>query len=161
MSTRSGARYHPKNPKSSHKIDFNFAAAFKDITERLNAIGGGSVQNLNARVGTLEEERMNGMEERVRNTPPLVDYPRERHDHLGFDRGHNQVIRSHHDHNDQDKRILQSVKVEVPSFMGCLDPNEYLDWEADMIHYFEWYDMSEERKIRFAKIKLLDQAKLY
>ena len=30
-----------------------------------------------------------------------------------------------------------------------------------MDHYFEWYDMNDERKIRFAKMKLLGQAKLY
>ena len=45
--------------------------------------------------------------------------------------------------------------------MGRLDPNEYLDWKADMNHYFEWYDMSEEKKIRFIKMRLLGQAKLY
>ena len=48
MSTRSGARYHPKNLESNHKMNFDFAAAFKDITERLNAIGG-LVQDLNMR----------------------------------------------------------------------------------------------------------------
>ena len=99
------------------------------------------------------------MEERVRNTPPLVDYPKERCDHLGFERGCNQIIRPHHNHNDQDERIL--VKVKTPSFVGHLEPNEYLDLKADMNHYFEWYDMFEERKIRFAKIRLLGQAKLY
>ena len=99
MSTRSGARYHLENLKSNYKIDFDFAVAFKDIIERLNAIGE-LVQDLNARVGTLEEKRMNGMEECIRNTPPPVDYPRERRDHPDFDRGRNYVIRPHHDHND-------------------------------------------------------------
>ena len=27
--------------------------------------------------------------------------------------------------------------------------------------HFEWYDMSEERRVRFAKMKLLGQAKLF
>ena len=39
--------------------------------------------------------------------------------------------------------------------MGCLDPNEYLNWEADMNHYFEWYDMSEEIKIKLANMRFL------
>ena len=30
-----------------------------------------------------------------------------------------------------------------------------------MDHYFEWYDMDDERRIRFAKMELLSQAKLY
>ena len=76
MSTGSRVRYHPDNPESSHEMDFDFVTAFKDITERLNAIGG-FVKNLNARVGILVEERMNGIEVRVRITPLLDAYPRE------------------------------------------------------------------------------------
>ena len=30
-----------------------------------------------------------------------------------------------------------------------------------MDNYFEWYDMTDERRVRFAKIKLVGQAKLY
>ena len=30
-----------------------------------------------------------------------------------------------------------------------------------MDHYFEWYDMFNKRRVRFAKMKLLGQAKLY
>ena len=37
----------------------------------------------------------------------------------------------------------------------------YQDWETGMDHYFEWCDMSEARKIRCAKMKLLGQAKTY
>ena len=57
--------------------------------------------------------------------------------------------------------MMKGVKIEAPSFNGQLDPTKFLDWLADMDHYFEWYDMSEERRIRFAKMKLVGQAKLY
>ena len=30
-----------------------------------------------------------------------------------------------------------------------------------MEHYFDWNDMCDERRVRFAKIKLFGQAKLY
>ena len=30
-----------------------------------------------------------------------------------------------------------------------------------MDHYFEWYDMSKERRVRFGNMKLLGQAKLF
>ena len=56
---------------------------------------------------------------------------------------------------------MKGVKVEAPSFKGQMDPIKLLDWLVDMDHYFEWYDMSEERRVRFAKIKLVGQAKLY
>ena len=57
--------------------------------------------------------------------------------------------------------MMKGVKIEAPSFDGQLDPTKFLDWLADMDHYFEWYDMSEERRVRFAKMKLVGQAKLY
>ena len=56
---------------------------------------------------------------------------------------------------------MKGVKIEAPSFDGQLDPTKFLDWLADMDHYFEWYDMSEERRVRFAKMKLVGKAKLY
>ena len=57
--------------------------------------------------------------------------------------------------------MIKDVKVEAHSFDGQMDPTKFLDWLADMDHYFEWYNMSEERRVRFAKIKLLRQTKLY
>ena len=60
---------------------------------------------------------------------------------------------------DEDDRVLQTVRVNPPSFEGSLDPHVYLDWEAVMDHYFEWYDMPEHRRVRFAKMRLLGMAK--
>lgn len=51
--------------------------------------------------------------------------------------------------------------MDAPSFDGYQDPKEYLDWESGMDYFFEWYDMTESRKIRFAHMKLLGQAKIY
>ena len=42
---------------------------------------------------------------------------------------------------------MKSVKVEAPSFDGRIDSRAYYDWESDMDHYFEWYEMSDERKV--------------
>ena len=46
-------------------------------------------------------------------------------------------------------------------FDGDLDPKVYVDWERAMDQFFEWYEMIEERKCRFAKLKLVHQARLY
>ena len=59
------------------------------------------------------------------------------------------------------RNMIKDVKIEAPSFDGQLDPTKFLDWLADMDHYFEWYDMSNGRRVRFAKIKFLGQVKLY
>ncbi|KAI9185053.1 hypothetical protein LWI28_003722 [Acer negundo] len=65
--------------------------------------------------------------------------------------------RSSDDHFDPARR----VKVDAPEFDGRLDVNVFLDWLAAMDDYFEWYPMSDEQKIRFAKLKLVGSAKKY
>ena len=78
---------------------------------------------------------------------------------LEFEVGNNHRARGR-GRNPED-RVLKSVKVEAPSFDGQIDLRAYSDWESDMDHYFEWYEMSDERKVRFAKMKLVGQARLY
>ncbi|CAL8989542.1 unnamed protein product [Prunus brigantina] len=56
---------------------------------------------------------------------------------------------------------MRSVKVDAPNFDGELNPKALLDWLATMDCYFEWHDMSETRRVRFAKIKLVGQAGLF
>ena len=62
---------------------------------------------------------------------------------------------------DPDDCVLWSVRVEASSFDGSLDPKIYLNWEVGMDHFFEWYDMTNVRRIRFAKMRLTGQAKTY
>ena len=62
---------------------------------------------------------------------------------------------------DQDERAMRNIRLEAPTFDGSLDPKVYIDWEGDMDQYFEWYEMTEERKFKFAKLKLIWQARLY
>ena len=47
------------------------------------------------------------------------------------------------------------------SFDGSLDPKKYLDWEAGLDEYFEWYHLPEGRRIQFAQMKLTGQARIY
>ena len=62
---------------------------------------------------------------------------------------------------DPNDRIIKGVKVEAPTFDGQLDPTKFLDWLVDKDHYFDWSDMNDERRVRYAKMKLLGQAKLF
>ena len=43
----------------------------------------------------------------------------------------------------EDDRVLRNVRADTPSFEGSLDPRVYLDLEAGMDCYFEWYDMPD------------------
>ena len=65
------------------------------------------------------------------------------------------------DQLDRDDRTLRNIRLEAPTFDGSLDPKVYIDWEGEMDQYFEWYEISEERKCKFAKLRLVRQARLY
>ncbi|MQM18642.1 hypothetical protein Taro_051636 [Colocasia esculenta] len=80
-----------------------------------------------------------------------------------FRRGHEPryELQRFHEYEDRDDQIVRNVQVDIPTFDGSLDPKIYLDWEAAMDRYFEWYEMTDGRRVRFAKMKLLGQAQTY
>ncbi|GFZ18555.1 hypothetical protein Acr_27g0002940 [Actinidia rufa] len=53
------------------------------------------------------------------------------------------------------------INVEAPTFDGRLDPKAFTDWTREMDHFFEWHNLSDNRKVRFAKMKLISRAKLF
>nr|CAD1833634.1 unnamed protein product [Ananas comosus var. bracteatus] len=64
-----------------------------------------------------------------------------------------QIDRDRHNRDDTID-IIHKVKVDAPSFDGKLNPKAFTDWLVDMEQYFDWYDMSDNRRVRFAKMKL-------
>ncbi|KAK0601962.1 hypothetical protein LWI29_029106 [Acer saccharum] len=62
---------------------------------------------------------------------------------------------------DANEKVMRSIKIDAPTFDGEMNPKAYLDWEATMDKFFAWHNMSEERKVRFAKIKLIGQANMF
>jgi hypothetical protein len=114
------------------------------------------------------------------DTPPLGH---DRHDNfdkgLVGGRGHNDTPPLGHDHhfnrgsgggqdchNDRgDFRELEDrmthIKIEALTFDGSLDPWVFTDWLCQMEHFFEWYNWVENKKVRFAKMKLTGRALLY
>lgn len=62
-------------------------------------------------------------------------------------RGHRPQPHRDYDPYDRDDRVMSLVKIEAPSFDSQLDPRVFFDWMADMDHFFEWYNMSEGRKV--------------
>ena len=95
---------------------------------------------------------------RPNQNPVLDPNPRRLHHNPAYDPN---PRRPNQDHLDQDDRIFKSIRLEAPTFDGDLDPKLYIDWEREMDQFFEWYDLTEERKFRFAKTKLIRQARLY
>ena len=62
---------------------------------------------------------------------------------------------------DATKDITKKVRVDVPDFDGRIDPQAFSDWLATLERYFEWYDMPDERKVRFTTMKLVGQAQIW
>ena len=63
------------------------------------------------------------------------------------------------DQVDPADRVMRSVKVDALSFDGFLGPIVYVDWKADMNHFFAWYKMTDGRKVKFAQMRLMGKAK--
>ena len=55
----------------------------------------------------------------------------------------------------------KGAKPEVTAFDGSLDPKRYMDWEAGLDEYFDWYQLPENRRVQFAQMKLTGQARIY
>lgn len=56
--------------------------------------------------------------------------------------------------------ITRKVKIETFSFDGRFDPKSFNDWLL-MDEYFDQYDMSYERRVRFVKVKIEGSARIY
>lgn len=48
-----------------------------------------------------------------------------------------------------------------PTFDGRLDPWVFTNWLHDMDHFYQWYNLSDNRRVRFAKMKLTSSAQLF
>jgi len=80
-----------------------------------------------------------------------VHFERYQYDyHLGYSK-----------HDDFNERVLSPNKIEAPTFDGHHDPWIFDMWIRDMDRFFEWHNLSDNRKDRFVKMKLIDEAKIY
>ena len=57
--------------------------------------------------------------------------------------------------------ITKIVRMEVPNFEGKVDATQFVDWLAVIEEYFNWYDMMDDRRVRFAKMKLVGLIKVW
>ena len=50
---------------------------------------------------------------------------------------------------------------EAPTFDGRPDPKAFIDWVHEMNRFFNWHKLSDDKKVRFAKLKLISRAKFF
>ena len=68
----------------------------------------------------------------------------------------------HYNHNgprDYDDRMSKE-KIEAPTFDGCLNPWVFTDWLCQMEKFFDYYHWVENKKVRYARMKLIGRADL-
>ena len=72
------------------------------------------------------------------------------------------------DHNTDCRNVHESysditwkVKVEVPSFDGKINAITFSDWPVAMEDNFDWYEMSNVERVRFAKTKFVGCARKF
>ena len=53
------------------------------------------------------------------------------------------------------------MRLEVLDFEGRVDPMVFSNWIASIEEYFDWYDMTNDRQVRFAKMKFVGLAKVW
>ena len=57
--------------------------------------------------------------------------------------------------------MTRKFGLEHPKFDCYPDPHVFSDWLADMECYFDCYKMFDVLKIRFARMRLVESAKIY
>ncbi|XP_022859696.1 uncharacterized protein LOC111380384 [Olea europaea var. sylvestris] len=60
-----------------------------------------------------------------------------------------------------EERLFQNIKLDAPTFDGCLDPSVFNQWVRDMNRFFAWYGVPEDRRVQFASLKLTGTAQLF
>src|SRR5271156_4454510 len=70
--------------------------------------------------------------------------------------------------NPEEERIFRSIskigkrpKIEVPTFSGNLNPEELIDWINKCEEYFEYEDIEDPDRVKFAKARLKGHAKIW
>jgi len=52
-------------------------------------------------------------------------------------------------------------KIEAPTFNGCHDLWIFDMWISDMDQFFEWHNLSDNKRVSYAKMMLISEAQLY
>ena len=58
-------------------------------------------------------------------------------------------------------KIGKRPKFEVPTFLGKLNPEELIDWINELEEYFEYEEIEDPDRVKFAKVKLKGHAKIW
>uniref|UniRef100_A0A2N9GGF1 RNA-directed DNA polymerase n=1 Tax=Fagus sylvatica TaxID=28930 RepID=A0A2N9GGF1_FAGSY len=173
---RTMSSIEPQSSSESRQTLEDITRSIQDLSTQNQGLAA-VLARLDARLATIEASQRGATHN---DTPPLGH---DRHDNfdrgpvggrghndmppLGHDRHFNRGLGGgqdrHNDHRDfrEPEDRMTHIKIEAPTFDGSLDPWVFTDWLRQMEHFFEWYNWAENKKVRFAKMKLTGRALLY
>lgn len=56
---------------------------------------------------------------------------------------------------------MKKVRINVPNFKRKINPTKFANWLFSIEEYFDWYDMDNDQKVKFARMKLVSFAKIW
>ena len=126
-------------PSLEQTID-DLAKSVRNLIDRVDQIEASQRETVNHEGDNLLRQNHHGYFHRV---------PNLEHDHY-----------NHNDPRDYDDRMFKE-KIEAPTFDGCLDPWVFTDWLRQMDKFFDYYHWAENKKVRYARMKLVGRADLF
>ena len=71
-----------------------------------------------------------------------------------------ELLDGRHEACDMAGDITKKVRMEVLGFEGKVHATHFVDWLVAIEEYLDWYDMADDRRVRFAKMKLMSLGKI-
>ena len=104
------------------------------------------------RLNNVDEEDVHETEEEIHE---LYDHDHQvRHHRQAGYRG--QIV-----HQPPLDELTKRMKIDVPDFLSKLEPNAFEDWLTAIEDYFDWFTVSEDRKVRYVRMKLKGHARAW
>jgi hypothetical protein len=165
MNTRSGRTYGSnRNPQQHHDLreDSDVIHQIGLLTKRVDAIcahlfnkpSGSGEKTKDEELGKETEKEDSGgdltsKETQPHYTSPFLETRQTSHSHM-FDympctEGPNFFGHAHNFDSRSDD-ITRRIRVDVPEFHGKLDPHAFQDWLTSLEDYFEWLNLSHDRR---------------
>ncbi|KAK8948685.1 hypothetical protein KSP39_PZI006306 [Platanthera zijinensis] len=88
-------------------------------------------------------------------------YPYTRVDHVDPSTRLGYLRNDYYEDSRSERDLESKFRTASPSFDGSSSPESFSYWLVDMEHYLDHFELFGERRVKFAKLRLLDQARAY
>ena len=156
-------------PQLQHQID-QISTVLEQITHRLDVIDERYAReeygpfNRRGRRAVRDGERLDESDgdagendEEEENQEFENNEPRTRRHRQNFHQGHAGHRAAYQPLDELTKRM----RIDVPDFFGKLEPNAFEDRLTAIEDNFDWFDVSEDRKVRYVRMKLKGHARAW